>query len=35
MNEFEKFNVITPLLERLAKNCQEVGYIDPALYDKY
>lgn len=33
--EFEKFNKITPLIERLAKSCEDIGYIDPGLYDKY
>lgn len=33
--EFEKFNKITPLIERLAKSCEDIGYIDPELYDKY
>ena len=35
MHEFKKFNEIKPLVEKLAKVCEEVGYIDPELYDKY
>lgn len=35
MHEFKKFNEMRPLVEKLAKVCEEVGYIDPELYDKY
>lgn len=35
MHEFKKFNEMKPLVEKLAKVCEEVGYIDPELYDKY
>lgn len=35
MHEFKKFNEMRPLVEKLAKICEEVGYIDPELYDKY
>ncbi len=35
MNEYRKYNEIKPLVKELAKICEEVGYIDPELYDKY
>ncbi len=35
MYSFEKFNEMKPLVKKLAKVCEEVGYIDPELYDKY
>ena len=31
----KKFSETSPLIEKLAKTCQEVGYIDPGLYDIY
>lgn len=35
MHEFKKFNEMKPLVKKLSKICEEVGYIDPELYDKY
>lgn len=35
MNEFMKFNEIKPLVQKLAGVCEQTGYIDPELYDKY
>lgn len=31
----KKFNEMKPEVEKLAKICENVGYIDPELYDKY
>lgn len=35
MKEFLKFNEMKPKVEELAKICEQNGYIDPELYDKY
>lgn len=35
MHELKKFSEKKPVIEKLAKICEEVGHIDPELYDKY
>ncbi len=35
MSDTKKFDEAKPVIEKLAKICEDVGYIDPMLYDKY